>query len=285
MSASIAGGHSLQPSTIRPVVSQFERLGAIFASRLQRAEADSSRSHAGDSGSSPWRRVRSRTFAYAPHAMTARRLQADPNAPQTPRRTNREGMASSFGEEALSCSGAYSPDCPTPSWSKRSSGDQAADPPRNPAACLTWLRVRRKCTAKAGRKRTDRTLRRVTPITVMPNSPVVGDRERPSAAFVHCPGRLQGVPSRMGVWGPATGAAMRTPLDAACCAAGLRRPRMDRDLDALLALRAGLRRADPLHAADARLLRGDRLHHAVSLGALRRGAVHPAAQAARRTRA
>ena len=39
-------------------------------------------------------------------------------------------------------------------------------------------------------------------------------------------------------------------------------------------LRAGLRRADPLHAAHARLLRGDRLHHAVSLGALHRRAVH-----------
>jgi hypothetical protein len=93
--------------------------------RLQRAEADSSRSHAGDSGSSPWRHVRSRTFAYAPHAMTARRPQADPNAPQTPRHTNREGTASSFGEEASSCSAAYSPGCPTQSWSKRSSGDQA----------------------------------------------------------------------------------------------------------------------------------------------------------------
>ena len=44
-------------------------------------------------------------------------------------------------------------------------------------------------------------------------------------------------------------------------------------------LRAGLRRADPLHAAHARLLHGDRLHHAVSLGAPHRRALHPAAQA------
>ena len=137
--------------------------------RLRRAAADSSGSHAGHSGSAPSRHVRPRAFAYEPRAMTAKRLQADPNAPQTPHHTSREGMASSFGEAALSCSAAYSPDCPTPSWSRRSSGDRARPTRRGIlGARLTCLRVRRKCIAKAGRKRTDRTLRRVTAMNDMP---------------------------------------------------------------------------------------------------------------------
>ncbi len=62
-------------------------------------------------------------------------------------------------------------------------------PPRNPGARLTCLRVRRKCTAKAGRKRTDRTLRRVTATNDMPHSPVVEDRERQSVRVVRCADR------------------------------------------------------------------------------------------------
>src|SRR6202044_2963292 len=46
-------------------------------------------------------------------------------------------------------------------------------------------------------------------------------------------------------------------------------------------LRAGLRCADPLYAAHARLLSGDRLHHAVSLGAPYRRTVPAAEKAAR----
>src|ERR1700733_5118864 len=65
------------------------------------------------------------------------------------------------------------------------------DPPRNPGACLTCLRVRRKCTAKAGRKRTDRTLRRVTETNAMPHSPVAEDRERLSARVVRCADRTR----------------------------------------------------------------------------------------------
>ena len=47
-------------------------------------------------------------------------------------------------------------------------------------------------------------------------------------------------------------------------------------------VRPGARRADPLYAADPRLLSGARLRRALSLGALRRGAVSAAGKAARR---
>lgn len=117
----------------------------------------------------PWTGVRPGASADPSRPRMVARHRVGSSERRRLRHTRGPASASPAGGHRPGCTGASPPRRPTASWSRRSRPDRpgsppiGAPPPSAPASLCGGLSVRRAWTAKPGRNRTDRMLRRLIP--------------------------------------------------------------------------------------------------------------------------